>query len=389
MKPSRRIFSALVLFALVFLAGSSGRAATVYALTDDGHLLTFDHQMPGTLTNNVSVSGLGGYELLAIDVRPTVQPSYSQPGVGTLWGIGRSGASYQLFVIDPATGAATAIGAPIGAGINGAPAATEWGFDFNPSTDRIRLVDSSARDNYQLNPNNGALLVQDAALAYATGDAHVGTAPQVDAAAYTTAVFGGATSLYYIDSNLDILAISTNPDSGELHTVGTGLGVNIDQPNGFDIYGGLALFSVPGVTGSSLYSLNTTTGTAQLIGAFPTLPTPINVRGLAISIAAPPPVVGPPFLRVIGKQKRTTTSSRVNLRIQSHDDSGIVAVSFRQTKLSSSYKFLRSTTNNYVAIVRRLQFGNNPVIVRSVDPEGNQSTKRVVIVRHHPAIAAP
>lgn len=358
----------------------SAKATTVYALTDGGDVLTFDHATPGTITNDVAITGLGGYELLAIDVRPTVQPSSSQPGVGTLWGIGRSGTSFQLFVINPASGAATAIGVPIAAGINSAPANTEWGFDFNPSIDRIRLVDSSAANNYRLNPNNGQIDFTDAVLTYAVGDPNAGTAPQVDAAAYTTAAFGASTSLFYIDSNLDILATSANPDSGILQTVGT-LGILIGEPNGFDIYGGLALFSVPGVLGSSLYSVNLTTGAATSIGAFP-LGT--NVRGLAISVALPPPpIVGPPFLRVIGKEKRTTTSSHVDLKIRSYDDSGVVGVSFRQVKQSASYKSLHSTTSLYIAKTRRLQFGNNPVIVRSVDPDGNATTKRVVITRLH------
>ncbi len=392
MKIFYRPLFAILFSTIVLFAASSARATTVYALTNDGRVLTFDHLTPGTITNDVALGGLGGFELLAIDVRPTVQPTYSQPGVGTLWGIGRSGTSFQLFVINPVTGAATAIGSPIAAGINGAPANTEWGFDFNPGTDRIRLVNSSFANNYRLNPNNGQIAFFDASLAYAVGDTHFGTAPQVDAAAYTTAAFGGASTLYYLDSNLNILASSASPDSGQLQTVGaSGLGVDIDQPNGFDIYGGLALFSTAGAP-DSLYSVDTTTGVATLIGTFPAL---VDVRGLAIAI--PPPPVGLPFLRISGPAKRTTTGSRADLKIRSFDESGSVAVSFRVVKQSASYKVLRSSAtdpNLYTAIVRRLQFGNNRVIVHSVDPEGNLTIKQVVIVRKHqtnppPAAAAP
>jgi hypothetical protein len=381
MKISRFLLP-IALFCFL-LAASPAKATTVYALTTTGALLTFDHATPGTITNNVTVSGLGGYELLAIDVRPTVQTTPANPGAGTLWGIGRSGTNFQLFVINPATGVATVIGFPIAAGINSVPGSDEWGFDFNPATDRIRLVNSSGANNYRLNPNaNAALDFTDTSLAYAVGDPNAPTAPQVDAAAYSTTAFGGTTKLYYIDSNLNILAASASPDSGQLQTIGP-LGTDIDQPNGFDIFGGLALFSVPGITGSSLYSVNLTTGAAAPIGAFPLL---TNVRGLAISISdpVPPPPDMKPVVTVFGSLKKTTKNSRYDLRFRATDDSGIVVVSFRQVRQSPSFKIIRKNTGGiYTAIVRRLVFGNNPVNVRAIDPAGHQTTVKVMIQRNH------
>ncbi|HVE17219.1 MAG TPA: DUF4394 domain-containing protein [Chthoniobacterales bacterium] len=382
---NRSIPAAFLLAVSLFSASPSARATTVYALTDTGSILTFDHTTPGTISSNVTITGLGGYTLLAIDVRPTVQANPSQPGVGSVWAIGQSGNNFQLFVVNPTTGVATAIGlGPITAGISGTPGNNEWGFDFDPAADRIRLVDSSQQDSYLLNPNNGVLLQQDGDLAFAGGDPNNGTAPQIDAAAYSTTTFGGTSSLYFLDSNLNILAKSTNPTSGTIVTVGSltlgGSTLDIAQPNGFDILDSLALFSAPNGATSTLYSVNLTSGVVTSLGDFPA---GTNIRGLAIAVPVPPVVVNPPFLRVVGKEKRKTTSSRADIQIRSYDESGAVAVSFRQTRNSASYKFVRGTGIKFTAIARQLKFGNNPVIVRATDPDGNVVEKRIVITRTH------
>lgn len=366
----------LAVIAALTVAPFDARATKVYALTETGSLLTFDHATPGTISNNVAVTGLGGYELLAIDVRPTEQATPGNPGAGTLWGIGKSGTSFQLFVLDPATGAASAIGSPIAAGISGAPGNDEWGFDFNPGVDRIRLVNSSGTDNYRLNPNNGQLAFTDVDLAYAAGDANFGAAPQVDAGAYTTVPFGAASTFYCIDTNLDTLVTSANPNTGQLQTVGA-LGVNIDQPNGFDIFRSLALFSVPGVGGSTLCSVDLSTGAATVIGNFPAL---TNVRGLAISISDA--VDQKPVLTLIGRTSRTTRSDRMDIRFRATDDSGIVAGAFRAVRQSPSYRAIPANGSLFIAHVRRLRPGMiNPVLLRATDPAGHTTQVRVLIRR--------
>ncbi|MGH8045864.1 MAG: DUF4394 domain-containing protein, partial [Chthoniobacterales bacterium] len=370
-----RFFAAIAVGALLALPA---RGTTVYALTDTGSLLTFDHATPTVITNTVTITNLGGYTLLAIDVRPTVQPAHSNPGAGTLWGLGKSGTSFQLFVIDEITGAATAIGAPIAAGISSTPGDGQWGFDFSPVVDRIRLVSSaSTNNNYRLDPNTGMLVTADGNLAYDAADVNFGTTPVIDGGAYTTSVFGGSTSLYFLDTNLDILATSSNPNAGTLLTVGA-LGVNIGEPNGFDIYGSLALFSVPGVGGSSLYSVNLSTGAATLIGAFPAL---TNVRGLAIAISSPSADVSGPFVQIFGKKKKITHSGNFTLKIRASDESGTVAVFYRVLGQSPSFKLIpqHGKSEIYTAKLRRLTHGSNPVIVRAVDPSGNETIVRVNI----------
>ena len=305
------------------------------------------------------------------------------PASGSLWAIGKSSANsnFQLFVIDPTTGAATAIGTPYTtAGLNGATGVNTWGFDFNPAIDRIRLVNSdTTNNNYVLNPNvaNGVVTTTGPNLSFAAGDPNVGTIPQVDGAAYSTAAFAGTTSLYYLDANLNALLQAVNVDTGTVRTVGP-LGVLIDEPNGFDIFQSLALFSVPTASGSSLYSVDLTTGGAQLAGDFPA---GIKIRGLTISTAVPvPPLPGPPYLHVNGKAKRTVVGTPALVRGQATDESGVVALSYRVANRSASYTGALYT-NPFEIKVRRLAFGTNRVIIRASDPSGNITDKTITIVR--------
>ncbi|MGI0024496.1 MAG: DUF4394 domain-containing protein, partial [Nitrososphaera sp.] len=167
-----------------------------------------------------------------------------------------------------------------------------FGFDFNPVPDRIRVV-SDFEQNLRLNPNNGALAGTDTDLEYAVGDPNEGQDPNIVGAAYTNN-FAGATvtTLYGIDSNLDILVTQggpngiPSPNGGQLFTVGS-LGVNTSDLVGFDISAvsarAFAVLSVGGL--SQLYTIDLTTGDATLVGNIASGAT--SIRGLAV---VPPPV---------------------------------------------------------------------------------------------------
>ena len=88
----------------------------------------------------------------------------------------------------------------------------------------------------RLNPNNGALAATDGTLTYATGDPNAAANPNVVGSAYTNS-FNGATTttLYGIDSALDILVTQNPPNAGTLNTVGA-LGFNTSDAVGFDIF---------------------------------------------------------------------------------------------------------------------------------------------------------
>ena len=77
---------------------------------------------------------------------------------------------------------------------------------------------SDTEQNIRLNPNDGSLVTPaDTNLSYATGDAHFGANPNVVGSAYTNNFAGAtATTLYDIDSNLDILVYQDPPNAGLL-----------------------------------------------------------------------------------------------------------------------------------------------------------------------------
>ena len=92
-----------------------------------------------------AITGLASGEVLVgVDFRPST---------GVLYGIGRIGtdATGQLYIVDVASGAASAVGARA-IPLSGA----SFGVDFNPVPDLIRLV-SDARQNVRLNPANGTV----------------------------------------------------------------------------------------------------------------------------------------------------------------------------------------------------------------------------------------
>ncbi|MEP7271227.1 MAG: DUF4394 domain-containing protein [Acidobacteriota bacterium] len=237
------------------------RVEQIFALTASNNLLGFNSGDPTTITSIRSITGLsGGDSLVGLDFRPAT---------GELFALSRSGV---LYIINTSTGAATRVSAA-GVGLSG----NSFGVDFNPVVDRVRVV-SDARQNVRINPLNGTLAGTDAQLVFATGDTNASATPNVVGAAYTANSAGTlSTTLYGIDSNLDVLVIQgsiggtpVSPNTGQLTTVG-GLGVNTSDRVGFDIApqtgAAFASLTAPGAAASQLYTVNTTTGSTTLIGS--------------------------------------------------------------------------------------------------------------------------
>jgi hypothetical protein len=244
-------------------------AQTAYGVTTTGQLVRFDVTSPGVISSNVTITGLvAGDTIAGIDFRPAT---------GQLYGLGSQS---RLYVINTTTGAATQVGVDGAFALNG----LAFGFDFNPSVDRIRVV-SDTEQNLRLNPDTGALTSTDTPLAYSAGDPNVGVNPAVAGSAYTNNVAGASvTTLYGIDTTQDVLVIQNPPNTGGLTTVGA-LGVNASAVLGFDIVtaGGVdvayAAMQVGVGVPSGLYRINLATGAATLVGNFPGV---MSIRGLAI-----------------------------------------------------------------------------------------------------------
>ncbi|MBL8858030.1 MAG: DUF4394 domain-containing protein [Planctomycetes bacterium] len=221
-------------------------------------LILFNAGAPGRPQGQVRVTGLAvGEDLIGIDYRPAT---------GELYGLTTA---KKLYTLDPVTGASTLVGGPFAGPLVG----IEFGFDFNPIPDRIRLVGELTGQNLRLNPNNGALAATDTTLFYKAGDPNAGAAPRIVAVAYTDNFAGtGKTTLYGIDSALDVLVRIggidgiPSPNGGELTTVGA-LGVNVSDLCGLDVSpNGGAFASFTNAAGiSELYTINLATGAATRI----------------------------------------------------------------------------------------------------------------------------
>jgi hypothetical protein len=256
------------------LFATSLAAQNLLGLSADNRLLPL--QLGTTLTAGpaIPITGLpSGASIVGIDVRPAT---------GAVYGLGSHG---QLYVIDPNTGAATAVGAPLTTALQGA----EFGFDFNPTVDRIRVVSDSGQ-NLRLHPDTGAVVAVDGALQFAAGDPNVGIAPQVAASGYTNSIAGAvSTTLYGIDTGRDALVTQIPPNSGTLNTIGS-LGRDVTAVAGFDILPDGRAFAALHTAGSSngttqLFAVDLTTGATSWLGALANANPGARLRGLA---ALPP-----------------------------------------------------------------------------------------------------
>jgi trimeric autotransporter adhesin len=225
------------------------------ATTASNKLISFTTAAPQKLCTSSAITGLVANEnILGIDTRPAD---------GNVYAVGSAG---NIYTINTATGAATmksqllpAMGDPF-TGLSG----TEFGVDFNPVPDRLRVV-SDTGQNLRINVDTGAVTT-DTALNPA-GSTVVG-------AAYTNSFAGaGFTTLYVLDAGNDRLQIqgqpSGNPNMGDLLTVGAlGIG-DVRSVAAFDISGtnntAFAAVNISGATTSELHSINLMTGAATKV----------------------------------------------------------------------------------------------------------------------------
>ncbi len=251
------------LFAVLFVVGLVDvKAATIYGVNTSNQLVRFDSATPGTVSTPLAITGLqAGETILGIDFRPAN---------GGLYALGSTS---RLYVVNKTTGVATQVGSAGAFTLNG----TDFGFDFNPTVDRIRVV-SNTGQNLRLNPDTGALTLTD-------GTLNPGS-PNVNAAAYTNNFAGATTTtLFVIDTTVDALYTQNPPNAGTLNLVGP-LGVDASNLNGFDIapFGGLAYAALTVGGTSRLYTINLGTGLATQVGA---IGGGNILRGLSVTFGSP------------------------------------------------------------------------------------------------------
>jgi hypothetical protein len=230
----------------------------IFLLTPANGLHRIRGTSPGTVEATVSVSGLRtGEQLVGIDFRPATRQLYA---LGVVEGGDMDDAA--LWAIHPETGVATQVGAAPGPIVGG----TTYGFDFNPTVDRIRVV-NDADANFRLNPETGALSDNDTSLSPISAT--------IIGAAYDRNVAGATqTTLYGLDaSGVELVIVgglngTPSPNTGFVTAVGS-LAVPIAHPGGLDIDAANTAWAVlvEFFSGSAgLYTVDLATGTATLVG---------------------------------------------------------------------------------------------------------------------------
>ena len=144
-----------VIAGLLLACSANTWAFDISAVTKSGILARFDSATPGTLDLVQSITGTGvGENVIGIDIRPADLKLYALTR--------DSGNAGHLYTISRTTGAATPIwtlaadpadlSSPYSR-LSGA----RFGMNFNPATDRLRVVSDNGM-NMRVNPNNGLVL---------------------------------------------------------------------------------------------------------------------------------------------------------------------------------------------------------------------------------------
>ena len=260
-------FIACAAAGVLALAAGQAQAVLIYANTGT-QIAQFDSASPGTLTNAggtpTTVSGLNvGETLLGIDVRPVNQDLVGVTSTNRLVRINR--ATFAILDFLPLVADSTDTTAPFFTSVSG----TNFGVDFNPAADRLRVV-SDTGQNLRINPFTGAV---SADLPLTTGTTITGAAYDRNAPPPQ-----GGTTLFVINAangNLarqgDVNGTPDSPNNGAVTNLGSlGRGATLDPRIGFDISGtgagtAFASFVEGGV--SRLYTVNTAgTPSTALVG---------------------------------------------------------------------------------------------------------------------------
>jgi hypothetical protein len=257
--------SALLVLVLALLTPTRAMAQTTHTMLGlvqgTNELIQFNTPTPGTIDRTIAVTGLLPDETLsAIDFRPLT---------GQLYGLATNaaGSVLRLYTINTVTGLATGLARTVAVPLPG----TQWGMSFNPTVDRIRVVNASG-ENLRLNPITGVLAGNDT-------DLQGAPAPVVDAIAYDHQfVPSTLTTAYAINRATNSLARlggpngSPSPNAGSIIDIGQ-LGVAINgSSTALEITSNGSLFAAmrPNGGAEGLYRINSVTGAALLIGTIGT-----------------------------------------------------------------------------------------------------------------------
>ena len=247
------------------------RAEKAVAVTVSNKLLKFNAGRPDRILTTLNITGLqAGETLLGIDYRVAKDQLYA---------LGSSG---RLYIINEDTAVASVVGVPFSVKLDG----TQFGFDFNPTVDRIRVV-SNTGQNLRLHPDTGAVVdsnptlegVQtDGKLTYAAGDVNFGKSPTTVGAAYsynkadtkitTNFALDAAAGTLVTQGSREGMMPAVSPNTGQLFTIGS-LGMTFNSA-AFDIQAlsdvAFAALNSDGTSASRWVVIDLKTGAAKSLG---------------------------------------------------------------------------------------------------------------------------
>ncbi len=184
--------------------------AELVGITNTNQLVRFNSATPGTVTTIGTITGVNASQtIVGIDFRPST---------GELYGLGFGAGTGQIYKINPTTGSAVALGGPFSTTLAG----TNFGFDFNPVTDQIRVT-SDANENLLVSPSTGALIAVETNLT---------PSGSVVGIAYNRNFLGAASTTLYgynttTDSLVTIGSVNGSPNSPNTGII-TSLGSSSD-----------------------------------------------------------------------------------------------------------------------------------------------------------------
>ena len=292
--------------------------STGYALFGNSGavLAKFDTSKAHSIVATRTVHNLPqGMQLRGIDFRPTTGELYAL-GVRSTGGDDEG----QVFTLNLSTGDATAVGPVFSLDLS---PTENYGFDFNPTADRIRVT-NGADQNFRINPFVGLVMGPDPDLDNDFNDEQVtGVAYDRNVSTPVT-IFAngptGVTTLFGIDfinstlvriGGVDGGAPEGSPNDGVVTEIGS-LGITLEsESTGFDIGQDGVPYAIltdadTGLTG--LYTIDLTTGAATLLDT-------VNngaeiVRGFAIAPTNKPPKSVNDVYEVVSDGSLTRTASQ-------------------------------------------------------------------------------
>lgn len=259
--------------ALTATQGSSSQSrfpGAAVGLSESGTKLSvFSVHVPALARSLGTISGLSGdSRLVGLDWRVQDRKVY---GVGNAGGV---------YVLDTSNAKATKVSQ-----LTIALSGKDFGVDFNPAADRLRVI-SDTGQNLRHNVNAGGVTLEDKTLAYTPGTAATG----VTAAGYTNNDLEATTgtTLIDLDTKLDQGALQVPANDGTLSLTGS-LGMDVSPVAGFDILStvrdgattsntGYATLRKEGSSKAALYRVDLLTGDTHRVGSF----TKIDVADLTV-----------------------------------------------------------------------------------------------------------